>query len=393
MMYLDLWFMVLGVTLLLGVWRAYAWLRSGIVHAEDPEPRHDYPSISVIRPIKGLDAGAAENIRAALEHGYPGDVETFFVFDDDSEPAVPLVKGALAERKAAGRSDQARILFAGQPPASQTGKLNAMIAGLRVANNELIAFIDSDVRQDSKALTAVVDTLLDSPDAGSAFAPVVATEPAATVGDAGYLMLINGLYGPAAASTVKELGGEMPFIMGQFMVLRREAMAAIGGLESADGQLVDDMFLGMRLKEFGYRNVVSSHRVSIVQRGMSVGDFVGTFVRWIAFSRSGLPALSFKLNLWLMGVAYWLGLVAAGVALAKGFGLVASLNLLAPVFVSLVISDLHTRLGGAPLRLRHWWVAFAIFLSAPVIYGSVFLRHEVNWRGRRYQLNTNSRLG
>ena len=48
--------------------------------------RKRYPSVTVIRPVRGKDVGAADNFRAALDTGYPGDVETLFIFDDDKDP-------------------------------------------------------------------------------------------------------------------------------------------------------------------------------------------------------------------------------------------------------------------------------------------------------------------
>ncbi len=233
------------------------------------KPLSRYPSVTVVRPIKGLDAGIKENIDAALDHGYPGEVETLFVFDDDREPALPLVRRAIDTRRGIGKVLDARILFSGEPPPGRTGKLNAMIAGFQESRGELVAFADSDIRPDRDALRVLVETLCATPRAGAASAPVVVTEKPVTLGDTGYALLLNGLYAPAAAKTVRERNGTLSFIMGQFMVLTREAIAAIGGLESATGQLVDDMYLGARIKAAGFRNVVSPQRVPIIQRGMS----------------------------------------------------------------------------------------------------------------------------
>ena len=47
--------------------------------------------------------------------------------------------------------------------------------------------------------------------------------------------------------------GELPFIMGQLMVFRRPALRAIGGVACAEGQLVDDMYIGKRVHEAGFR--------------------------------------------------------------------------------------------------------------------------------------------
>lgn len=386
------WSVLLSAAWLYWIWRAYRWQRLAVGRRPPPPTLERYPSLSVVRPIKGLDTGIEENIRAALDHGYPGEVETLFVFDDAREPALPLVEKALAERKRAGQTVDAGIILCGPPPARRTGKLNAMIAGFREAHNELIAFVDSDVRQDRDALKILVETLLASDRAGVAFAPVVATEPPITIGDVGYALMINGLYEPTAIATADRFGGELPFIMGEFMVFKREAIAAIGGLETAEGQLVDDMFLGLRLYERGYRNRMSPHPVAIVQQGASIGEFLPVLVRWIAFSRSGLPARSFKLHHWLIGTAFWTGLILALPAAADGRIFAAVLAGLIPGSIALMMNELHHRIGGARLPLKYSWVALALWLVAPLIYARVFTVREVDWRGRRYRLDTEARL-
>jgi cellulose synthase/poly-beta-1,6-N-acetylglucosamine synthase-like glycosyltransferase len=267
-----------------------------------------------------------------------------------------------------------------------------MIAGLREARHELVAFADSDIRPDGRALAVLAETLLAAPDAGSAFAPVVVPVRARTVGDAGYSLLLNGLYGPAAASSTLKNGGELPFIMGQFMIFRRRAIAAIGGLESAEGQLVDDMYLGARIKAAGLRNRVSPHAVPIIQEGLPFGEFWKTYLRWLTFSRSGLPGRSFKWSSWMHGVSFWAGLLCFAAALLTGHPIVAAAAALVPLSVSMSINSLHRRLGGAPLGLRFSWVAFMLLVLAPAVMLSALLRRRVEWRGRSYSLDAGARL-
>jgi ceramide glucosyltransferase len=391
-MLLESLLIILGVVMLLAVRLLHGRLIVPLQRRRNYRRRFHYPSITVIRPIKGLDAGAEENIQAALRHGYPGWVETLFVFDDDSEPALPLVEETIRRRRFEGLDTNARVIFSGAPPAGRTGKLNAMIAGLREAKGELIAFADSDIRPDKKALTRLVETLLGTPRAGAAFAPVVVAERPRTVGDAGYTLLINALYGPEAAASTHKNRGELPFIMGQFMVFTREAIDAIGGLESAEGQLVDDMYLGMRVKAAGLRNMVSPHPVPIVQYGVPLREFWSTYVRWLTFSRSGLPGWEFKASAYLRGVVFWLGLIAGVFSLTQGWWLAAALNGLANLGVVFSNNILHRAIGGAHLPLRHRWVTFGLLLLSPLVLASILLKRQVTWRGRSYQLNGKSQL-
>jgi ceramide glucosyltransferase len=355
------------------------------------EPAH-YPSLTVIRPIRGLDVEALQNIRAALDTGYPGECETLFVLDDSREPTLELIRQAMREARATGRVVDARVLFAGQPPAGRTGKLNAMIVGLQAAHGELVAFADSDIRPDREALSALVRALLSAPDFGAAFAPVVVALPPRTVGDAGYALLLNGLYSPAFKYVAHHNHGSMPFIMGQLMAFRREAILAIGGLESAEGQLVDDMYLGERITKAGYRNVVSAHEVPIIQQNLPLAEFLSIYVRWLTFSRSGLPGLAFKVISWLRGFVFWAGFVLSALAIIEGAWLTAGLAACAPILTAASINLLYKHQTGVQLRVRHAWVGFALLMTAPLVLAWILTRREVTWRGRRYPLDAASRL-
>jgi ceramide glucosyltransferase len=350
-----------------------------------------YPSVTVVRPVRGIDAGIEDNLRAALHHGYPGSVETLFVVDDEEELALPAIVEAIDMAVSQGPID-ARVVIAGEPPPARTGKVNAMIAGLAEASGELVVFADSDIRPNESALTTLVETLLATPEAGSAFAPVLVAERPRTVGDAGYALLLNGLYGPAAAAAAKHNDGSLPFIMGQFMVFKRAAIDAIGGLQCADGQLVDDMYLGARVHAAGMRNMVSPHPVPIIQHDLPLADFFKVYLRWLTFSRSGLPGREFKLSSWLRGAVFWTGLVLAGLAAAMGHGVAMLVALSVPISMTASINALHRAHGSAPLPARHWLVAFGVLLTGPVVMLTSMLSREVSWRGRRYALNGSARL-
>ena len=355
-----------------------------------PRPAH-HPSVSVIRPIKGLDPGVADNLRAALEHDYPGWFETLFVFDDEREPALAPARRAIAERRARGEDVEAHIVLCGEPPAGRTGKLHAMIAGLREARGELVAFVDSDTRAGPQALRELVAALREDPGAGAAFAAVVSSEPPVTVGDAGYALLLNGLYGPVAAATAVRNDGALPFVMGQFSVLTRPALAAIGGLESAEGQLVDDMVLGARIHAAGFRNLLVRRPVPIVQRGLSLRGFWELYVRWITFSR-GLKASGFKARAAVPPLLFWLGLLLVPLALRHGWWFAAALGALLPLAVASSTVALHRRAGGAPAGPRTLAASFLLPLAGPFIVLSVAFRNEVEWRGRRYRLDRRAQL-
>ena len=390
-MRIDILLNLAGFVLCLGAiishWRFHRAIRP---LPERPEkPRDRYPSISVIRPVRGRDVGEAENLAAALDTGYPGDVETIFVFDDESDEGLPLARAAIAEHERLARPGRATIVFCGRPPRARTGKVHAMIVGMEHAKGELVGFGDSDTRPDHVLLRLLVDAILDDPRAGSAFAPVVVVGPARTLGDAEYQLLINSLYGPAVARLAGH--SDVPFIMGQLMVFRREALDAIGGIACAEGQLVDDMYLGTQLTRAGWRNAFVPHALPIITGGMRFPEFMETVRRWMLLSRSGLPS-SFARPLWVRGIEFWLGLVLTIFAVAIGHP-IGAIGPIASVFVlSLSLDSLQHEFGGARFGLKLGWSSFLLFIMVPPIYFATRRHREVSWRGRAYPVSEARRL-
>jgi ceramide glucosyltransferase len=375
------------------VWRGHR----RVWRAMEPRPRparlDHYPSVTVIRPIKGLDPDLDLNARSGLDHGYPGEVETFFIFDDEFEPGLPIVKKAVAEHRDSGRPGSAAILLCGQPPPDRTGKLNAMIQGIRRARGEIIVFCDSDVRTDRDALRVLVETLLQSERAGSAFAPVVVSEPATSLADAVCAMLLNGLYTPAACSAIEARGGDLPFILGQLMAFTRKSLDAIGRLEDMRGELVDDLHIGVLIERAGLRNVASAHPIRIIQYGLDARQGVKNVLRWMTFSRTGVPQWSFKLPILLRAIAVMGSLLAAIALAAAGLGVAAGAFAVLTVATTASVNALHNRTGCAPLRPRHWIAPLATFTVVFYVFARIHLNlSRVDWRGRVYALDRSSRL-
>jgi ceramide glucosyltransferase len=183
-------------------------------------------SLIVVRPIRGLDPGLAQNVRAALAQRYPGALETIFVLDDTSDPAYPVVRRLVDAAWA-----RARVVIAGPLPRGRTGKLHTMIEGLRAARLDarLVGFADSDTRPAPTLLAELARAVVAQADVGAAFAPAVTVSRPRTVGDIGYGLLLDGIYDPLAALAMTQ-ARSLPFIIGQTMVLRRRALVRAGAL-------------------------------------------------------------------------------------------------------------------------------------------------------------------
>jgi ceramide glucosyltransferase len=372
-----------------------AWQRTLARARRRPEPPRKtlwhYPSVSVIRPVRGADVGARENFEAALDTGYPGEVETLFVFDDELDPGLPIARDVVRAHAASGRPGRAAVVVAGSPPPARTGKLNAMIVGASRARGSLIAFGDSDTRPDRELLRELVETLLTTPRAGSAFAPVVIDDAPRGAGDVLYALMQNAMYAPIAARAAARNDGALPFIMGQIMVFKREALDAIGGVECATGQLVDDMYIGRRVAGAGYRNMIVTRGLKVPTGGLGLRQFLPIYRRWMAFSRNGLP-ISFTYPQWLLGAGFFAALLTTIAALLSSAPIAALAPLVAIVAFTVTLFSLNRTYGGAPVPLRYAWTPAVLLLLGPYVLAATLRKKQVAWRGRTYQVDRTAAL-
>src|SRR5690349_3351519 len=102
--------------------------------------------------------------------------------------------------------------------------------------------------------------------------------------------------------------------MGQTMVLRRRALEAAGGLGASAGQLVDDMDIGARLAHAGFRNVPIGAPIAIRSEGMTWAAFRALALRWMIYSRTGIPLWPFGMPAMVLMLAFHVTVIAAIIA-------------------------------------------------------------------------------
>ncbi len=383
-------FSVLGAILFVLILLGHRQLARAIQRPPVPPARlQQYPPVTVIRPIRGLDIGSRENAVALLSQAYPGTMETLFVLDTESDPAYPVMV-ELVQALPARTDRHAEVLLAGKPPPGRTGKLNAMVLGEARAQGELIAFCDSDTRPGPHLLRVLVEELVSRPEAGDTFAPIIAQSDVTQAGDVAYELLVNPWYSASVALAAGERG-ELPFIMGQMMVFTRAALAAVGGVRCAEGQFVDDMFIGQCVARAGFKNVMVPYPLRVVTGGLGARQFIRVFRRWMLFSQGGLPP-HFVWPNWVRGILYFSALGAMGAALSLDAWTGAVVPAAAAALFVWSQLDLQKRLGGPAVAVKHLWVPVVLPIVAALVTLSTKLNREVDWRGRSYSLDSSAKL-
>src|SRR5256714_1441547 len=115
------------------------------------------PPAVVILPVRGIDPGFDDNVRAILRQTYPT-YRLLVVVDDPGDPAADRVRAISPESSRVPIS----VVVAG--PADLPGKVNAVRSGLLhlTPTDEVVVFADSDIRPAQDWLRQLVQPLADS---------------------------------------------------------------------------------------------------------------------------------------------------------------------------------------------------------------------------------------
>jgi ceramide glucosyltransferase len=236
----------------------------------------------------------------------------------------------------------------------------------------------------------LADELIDKPNVGCTFAPVVTFRAPVTIGEVGYALLVNAWYGPSVAAAAGP-HGELPFIMGELMLFTRSALAAVGGLECCEGQLVDDMYLGACMRRAGLKNVMVRWPLPIVTDRLKLKEFFKLFRRWIACSQSGLPRRFVHAN-WVRGFEMGAAVALTVIPLLAGHPKAALIPLAALALFVWSQLTLHEKFSGQRLKARHAWIPIVLPFVGAAVSASTKIDPHIDWRGRSYTLDGAARL-
>jgi len=114
------------------------------------------PAVALLLPVRGLDEGFDDNVRALLSQAYPK-YRLVVIADQEDDPAAARIRELAADRPRV----PVEVLLS--DPAGMGGKVNALrTALLRLRpEDEVVAFADADIRPSADWLRQLVQPLAD----------------------------------------------------------------------------------------------------------------------------------------------------------------------------------------------------------------------------------------
>jgi hopene-associated glycosyltransferase HpnB len=284
-----------------------------------------WPAVTAIVPARDEASALPASLPALLAQDYPGPLAVILVDDESSDGTAQVAADlgraagwAVPGRDAAGGARVLRILAGAALPAGWAGKVWAMAQGVAAAGEtDYLLFTDADIAY-----------------APGAVAGLVAAATAGGLGLVSQMALLRARTGweraivPAFVYFFAQLypfrrvnrpGGRTAAAAGGCMLVRREALAAAGGLAQISGARIDDVALGRLLK----RRAGAATWLGLTTSVTSTRPYDRLGELWDMVARSAYTQLRYSPALLagtLIGLA-WLYLLPPAAAVA---GLVAA---------------------------------------------------------------------
>jgi len=334
---------------------------------------HFSPPVSILKPMRGLDPEAYENLRSHCQQDYPH-YEIIFGVADANDPAVPVI-----ERLIRDFPERTIRLVVCPKKLGSNSKVSKLIQMLPLAQHEFLVVNDSDIRVPPDYLRRVMAPLA-TPRVGMVTCPYRAV-PGRTLGSRLEAIGISTEF-HAGVLVARKLEG-IHFGLGATLAFSRKALDAIGGFEPLADYLADDFILGQRIAAAGLRVVLSDCVVDNYLPNYSLGGFLRHQLRWGRTTRHSRPrgyaglVVTFALPWAVLAVIAWRGtfwvwgllgvalLLRLWVALAVGLGVV-----------------------GDRRALRDLWLVPLRDLIGLLVWVGSYTGSRVAWRGEEFILES-----
>lgn len=339
-----------------------------------PAEALEWPPISVLKPLAGVDEGLEENLRSFFEQKYPY-FEILFAVRSASDPAIAVVERLRATYPAI----PSRLIVTGEPP-YPNAKVYSLDRMLAAASHDLIVMADSDIRVTPEMLATIAAEFGDA-------AVGMATCPYRAVPGRSFWSTLE-----AVGLNTEFIGGVlvarmldgMKFALGPTIAARREVLGAIGGFDAVKDFLAEDFVMGNRAAEIGYGVILSSYVIEHRIGSQALAANWRHRLRWNRSTRRSRPwgyvgqlftnPLPLALLFWASAPRWW-----AVVALTAAFRAVA-----AWATAEVALRD--------PLVARRWWLVPLQDVMSFAAWTAGFFGNTIMWRGRKYYLRADGRF-
>lgn len=333
------------------------------------------PLVSVVVPARNEEAEIENCLRSLLAQDYLA-LEVIAVNDRSTDST-----GAIMDCLAAEAPARLRVIHIRELPPQWLGKTHAMWTAAQQARGRWLLFTDGDIifapSTVRRALTYAMDVHADH----------VPLFPTAILRSSGERMMM-GFFSVMSLVAMRPWKIADPdarefFGVGAFNFIRREAYEGIGTFESLRMNLIDDLNLGRRVKQQGFKQriVLGQGLITLHWAHGALGylrNLEKNFFALLRF-RLGLTFAAVLLTL-VMNIGPWLGL-----AFAHGWARALYAAALIGMLLLYVQARAFVRIGPAYVLLHP---VAAVYVAVTMLNSALHAvtNRGIVWRGTLYSL-------
>jgi hopene-associated glycosyltransferase HpnB len=316
------------------------------------------PDVDIIVPARDEALTIAPVIASLLAQDYPGKFRVFLVDDNSTD-------GTAAQ---AGAAPNLHIITGARKPAGWAGKLWALHQGVEASSAPILLFADADITHDPRHLSALVTRLLvPRTDMVSEMVRLHCSALSEHALIPAFVYFFQMLY-PFAK--VNDPLSRTAAAAGGTVLIRRDALARIGGIERIKSALIDDVALAREVKKFGPIYLGHSGLATSIRPYPDVAD-VFRMVSRSAFTQLNHSAILLALT--VLGMVLVFVVPAYDTIFGHGWSFCAGLA----AYALAAISFLPT---ASRYRVSKFW-ALALPLIALFYLAATFSSALDHWRG------------
>jgi ceramide glucosyltransferase len=339
------------------------------------------PAISILKPLKGCDETTAASLESWFNQNDAGQIQILFGVADANDPVCKIVQELLKKNPSRG----AQLIICAENLGANA-KVSTLVQLEKFAKHDLILISDADVRVPPDFLANFAAPLRDSKAAlVNCFYRLANPTTTAMQWEA---VAINADFWSMVlqSQSLKPLD----FALGAAILMRRDALAEIGGFKSLTNCLADDYQLGHRIFKNGHRIALCPVVVECWDAPMNWCGVWKHQLRWARTIRACQPLPYFfsilsNASLWPL---LWL---CVSIAPTKAF----CAPLAAIVFLLVRIAfaqNLQRRFTPERKLVSPFWLAPVKDLLQTAIWLGAFLGNTVEWRGKQMRLRRDGTL-
>ena len=239
-----------------------------------------HPPVSNLKPIRGLDPEAFENLSSFCRQDYP-DYEIVFCIDSDDAAVISVID----RLKASFPQRRIRVLY-GSGRVATNDKVAKLARLVDEAAHEVVVISDSDVRVRPDYLRQVTAPLRD-PKIGAVTCFYTPTAIDTFIDHLQTAGMTSDFY--AGVLVAWQLDG-IKFALGTTIATTRAKLAGFGGYASIENQPADDLLVGRLIAEQGYEVVLLPYVIETVPDYHSMRALFLKRLRWLVVMRHVRPA-------------------------------------------------------------------------------------------------------